>query len=290
MTKLRKASISTSIALIVMLTCMLFQGTSAFAATGAGVLRRLTPQAVWRPVVSNDHIWRIALGAAGQKRVYAAGDTQLYRSSDGGSTWETLPLVPRLPYTAVLETTSRGGRHHIFIPDYRAGLYRISSTMKVHAGASQQQVVLDWTESTGSPYTGYKLYYGQDPDTLAGTGATEGASPVPLGNVRTATLTGLDFRGGVWYVALKGVDSSGQTGPLGLPLKIEFDFAFSPQPTTTDLGTCPYSLRLNWSPVPGAQGYRIYRGASPNGPFSLLASPSSNSACYVHLLERNITP
>src|SRR5437868_5660176 len=35
MTKLRKASISTSIALIVMLTCMLFQGTSALAARSA---------------------------------------------------------------------------------------------------------------------------------------------------------------------------------------------------------------------------------------------------------------
>src|SRR5256886_15364238 len=35
MTKLRKASISTAIALIVMLTCMLFQGTSALAARSA---------------------------------------------------------------------------------------------------------------------------------------------------------------------------------------------------------------------------------------------------------------
>ena len=258
-----------------------FRGTETYAATGAGVLRRLTPQSAWTPVLSGDKIWRVAVGATGQRRVYAAGGSQLYRSRDGGGTWETLPLTPRAPYSAVLETTSRGGRHHLWVPDYRAGLYRISSTMKVRSGTSEQQVILDWTEGPGSPYTSYRLYYGQDPDLLDGTGAVEGASPIALGGVSSATLTGLDFRNGTWYVALRGLDASGAPGPMGLPLRIDFDYAFSPQPSFIDLGTCPYSGRLDWSPVADATGYRIYRGTSISGPFSLRASPSAEDLSYI---------
>jgi hypothetical protein len=45
MAKLRKASISTSIALIVMLTSMLFQGTSASAARSSAASLSPTPRA-----------------------------------------------------------------------------------------------------------------------------------------------------------------------------------------------------------------------------------------------------
>src|SRR5439155_19573316 len=168
-----------------------FQGSRAYAASGAGLLRRGAPADPWTVPMTGDRIARIAVGATGSRRAYAAGEQAIYRSLDTGLTWQSFPVTPQGPYSVVMETTSRDGRHHLWVPDFRRGLYRISTTMAAQPGSSTQAVVLIWSHSPGQPVpSGYELHYGTAPDLLGGTGAQEGSSRILLGSVTSATLTG----------------------------------------------------------------------------------------------------
>ncbi|MBI3447360.1 MAG: hypothetical protein HY049_00360 [Acidobacteria bacterium] len=259
-----------------------FAGGRAYAATGAGVLVRAGTGQSFTPSLSGDRVARLAPGATGTRRVYAAGEAGLHRSRDGGASWETLPLVPRAPYSAVLETTSRDGRHHLWVPDGGAGLYEIATTMTARAGTGAQQIALDWNEDPAQvPLAGYELHYGSDPDLLGGIGAAEGNSPILLGPVATATITGIDLQSGPLYVALRAIGADGQRGPTGLPLEIDAGYASSPRATITDAATCPTALRLGWSPIGGAVGYRVYRGtAGPAGAFTPLATIGPQATAF----------
>jgi hypothetical protein len=259
-----------------------YLGEMGFAATAAGVIRRERYNQSWKASMSGDHVVRLAIGASGSSRVYAAGDQGLYRTLDAGESWEGLSLVPQPPYSAVLETTSLDGRHHLWVPDFRAGLFRISTTMRARQGASTQSVILDWTHSGGLAPAGYELHYGTDPDLLGGSGASEGNSPIILGSVSSASLSGLDFQtGGPYYVALKSIDGTGQRGPIGLPLTIGFGYVFSPVLTVAQAPGCTTALQLTWPPVPGATGYSIYRRVnSPGMSFTLLTTLANTETSF----------
>jgi hypothetical protein len=245
-------------------------GNVALAATGAGVVSQPFGSD-WTSSYSGGRVNRLAAGASGSRRAYAAGKNALLRTQDRGATWTTLPVVPKGPYTAVLESKERDGHHTLWLPDFGGGLYRISSTMTATRGNNTQQVVLSWTEpSTG--LTGYKLHYGSDPDLLGGTGAVEGNSPITLGLVTSATLSGLDFHGGTVYVALQGIGAGGVLGPLGLPYAIEYGYLYSPHlVSVTDPAACPIRTRLTWQSVPGATSYRVFRSTSPGQGFAQVA-------------------
>jgi hypothetical protein len=243
-----------------------YLGTKGFAATGAGVLQRRRFNQPWSASMTGDRIARLAIGASGANRLYAAGDLGLYRTRNAGSSWESLAVVPRPPYSSVLETTSLDGRHHLWVPDYRAGLYRISTTVRARPGASTQSVILEWTHSAGQPTpAGYELHYGSDPDLFGGTGASQGNSPIVLGSVTTATLSGLNFQATPRYVALTAIDGTGQRGPIGLPLRIEFGYVFSPAITVTQAPGCATGLRIGWPAIPEATGYKLYRRENAPG-------------------------
>ncbi len=65
--------------------------------------------------------------------------------------------------------------------------------------ARAQDATLEWEPSPSAP-DGYRIYYQSAPYTPAqwnGTGATQGNSPIDVGNVLTYALTGLTD--GVWY-------------------------------------------------------------------------------------------
>jgi hypothetical protein len=177
-------------------------------------------------------------------------------------TWSALPVTPKGPYTAVLESKGRDGRHTLWVPDFGGGLYRVSTTVTASPGSSRQQVILNWTEPS-SGLTGYKLHYGTDPDLLGGTGATEGSSPITLGATTTATLSGLNYHAGTVYIALQGISAGGALGPIGLPLAVEYGYTFSPRLlAVVDPAACPFASRLTWQAVPEATAFRIYRSSS----------------------------
>ena len=232
-----------------------FLGMRQFAATGAGVLRRDLEQPpylapTWVSSLATGPVSQVATGTDGSSRVYAAAGSALWRSRNSGTTWEALPLIPRAPYSAVLETKQRDGRRDLWVPDVQAGLYRISSTMTARPGCSLDSVVLKWTHSPNEPTpAGYELHYGSNPDSPS--------TVVQLGAVTTHVLTGLNLGSGPIYFALKARDGQGALGPLGLPLKVDRGFTFSPRPTAAP--ACPTGAKLTWLPVPGVQSYAVYR-------------------------------
>jgi hypothetical protein len=168
------------------------------------------------------------------------------------------------------------------VPDFSAGLYQISTTMTARPGANAQSVLLSWSEDPNQvPLAGYELYYGADPDLLDGTGAAEGDSPIALGPATAATLSGLGFQSGPVYVALKARGADGQIGPMGLPLRIDFGYVFSPSASIADAASCPAALRLTWSPVPGAAAYGIYRSAAgPGGAFEPVGTAPAQAISF----------
>ena len=265
-----------------------FLGTRTLAASAAGVLIRKLPGGPWLASLSGERVAQLAAGASGDQRVYAAGESGLHRTFNAGATWEPLTLTPQPPYRVVLETTSRDGRHHLWVPDSGRGLYRVSTTMTAHPGTSALSVVLEWSEDDAIP--GYLLHYGTDPDTLGGTAALEGPSPIALGPVTTATLSGIDLSAGPLYVVLEPTDGTG-TGPRGLPLTVDFDYVFSPQVSIANAGVCPLGVGLAWEPVPGALNYRVYRSdTGEGGTFVPIATLANSMNSYDDLAVTEAVP
>lgn len=59
---------------------------------------------------------------------------------------------------------------------------------------------LDWDPSSDPDLAGYKVYYDTQPvPPFAGTGATEGPSPIDVGNVLTFDVTGLNAAQGHYF-------------------------------------------------------------------------------------------
>ena len=73
-----------------------------------------------------------------------------------------------------------------------------------------QTVTLSWDASPTETATGYKIHYQAEPyvaDQWDGTGATQGSSPIDVGNVLTYQLTNLTD-GVVYYFAVTAYDAS----------------------------------------------------------------------------------
>jgi photosystem II stability/assembly factor-like uncharacterized protein len=239
-----------------------FVGGHGFAASSAGVLQRDDSGSAWiLTPLTGDRITRVAAGAGGSRRVFAAGDRGLYRSLDRGLTWQNLALTPRPPYSAVMESISRDGRHHLWVPDARAGLYRISTTMNAQRGADTGSVILAWTHSADQPRpAGYELAYGPDPD--------QPTTVQDIGLVTTITLTGLPLQAGPIHVTLRSRNAAGQFSPRGLPLTLDFSYLFSPDISAVTPTGIPLGLHVEWASVAQALGYRVYRADNVGGPFA----------------------
>ncbi len=252
-----------------------FAGGKAFAATSLGVLSQPGSGLPWGVSFTGDRVARIAPGVTGIRRVYAAGENGLYRTLDGGATWEDLQISAQPPYSAVMETVGRDGRHHLWVTDNPRGLHRLSSTLVARPGPDIGSVVLEWTGS--APSTQLQLFYGRDADLLDGTDAVEGASPIALGQVTSTTLSGLDLRSAPLHVALKNLEGPNEPPRLGLPLSIDFDYVFSPELAASAVpASCPPAVLIQWDRIPEAQSYILYRSENgPSGPFERLATLGS---------------
>jgi hypothetical protein len=251
-----------------------FLGDATFAASTGGVMVRPTRADPWIPSFQGDRIFRIELGVTGQHRIYAAGQNGFYRSIDAGSTWEQLPTEVNTPNSAILETVTRDGRHHLLLAEALGELKVLHTTMRAHVGDTKTQMRINWDDPGPTPYTSYRLYYGTDPDVLDGTGAAEGSSPIKLDGAEiSASLTDLDFQGEKWYVALQGIDAEGNGGPRSLPLALLFDYDFSPLVAAANQVTCPPRVELQWDGIPDAAAYNIYRApVNAEDQFTLLAT------------------
>lgn len=80
--------------------------------------------------------------------------------------------------------------------------------------AQAMDVTLAWDANTESNLAGYKIHYNltQDGPPYNGTGATEGNSPIDVGNVTTYTLHGLPDDASVRFVATAYNDQGLESG------------------------------------------------------------------------------
>ncbi|KAA0890557.1 hypothetical protein ET418_12725 [Oryzomonas rubra] len=80
----------------------------------------------------------------------------------------------------------------------------------VHATCFASSIVLQWDADTDPSVTGYKVYYQADSATqpFQGTGATQGAAPLDVQSLTTATITGLD-PAHAYYFAVAAYNASG---------------------------------------------------------------------------------
>lgn len=75
------------------------------------------------------------------------------------------------------------------------------------AEPGDQSVRLSWAAVPEPDLAGYQVYYGDRSGTYFGTAATEGASPIDVGNRTSITLTGLE-NGKLYYFAVAAYDSA----------------------------------------------------------------------------------
>lgn len=126
---------------------------------------------VWQPVKSGKKI-------EGLSGMYFQVAAELF--PDGGG--DTTPSVTQIDveYTTLPEP----------LPPYRINVERGDGC-----------VTLSWSYSVDDTAGGYYIYYGNRPGEYLGRVACEGSSPVNVGNVTTATLTGLK-NGTIYYFAV----------------------------------------------------------------------------------------
>lgn len=92
-------------------------------------------------------------------------------------------------------------------------------------------ITLNWNATGNNQIKGYRVYYGTSSGNYTGTQATEGNSPF---TVLVPTIT----------AALSGLPVTGAAVPAA--------------PIFTSIVPLDQALRLSWTTVPGATGYRIY--------------------------------
>jgi len=123
-------------------------------------------------------------------------------------------------------------------------------------------VTLQWDANTEPDLAGYKVYYKQvsSGPPYNGTGATEGNSPIDVGNTTTCTVTGL-IDGVTYFFVVTAYDSE------GLESDYSNEVATSPEPTAPESAT-------------GAGGH------DGGGCFIATASFGSNMDRHVQILRK----
>jgi len=100
-------------------------------------------------------------------------------------------------------------------------LFAILILLVTSASCLAANITLQWDQETAADLAGYRVYYSVDSPDLpfAGTGADQGASPVVLTTVNSATITGLDPER-AHYFAVTAYNTSGAESPYSNVLAI----------------------------------------------------------------------
>lgn len=150
------------------------------------------------------------------------------------------------------------------------------------------RALIRWEPSPSSDVKGYKLYYGVSPNSLNGTFATEGPSPIDVGNRLDFGLSSL-VNGSTFYVTVSAYDKTEVNGPhesLKPPAQYVLPNIITPEPVITQdtNGNAQdifieghYAFIANWN-----AGFSVYDISDPNKPSLISTSIQFNcSDIYV---------
>jgi hypothetical protein len=107
------------------------------------------------------------------------------------------------------------GKRMVVVPHlYFTLLFVVLIFLAAQSEAFASTITLHWGADTDPTITGYKVYYQADSSTqpFQGTGATQGAAPIDVKNLTTATITGLD-PSHAYYFAVTAYNASGIESP-----------------------------------------------------------------------------
>ena len=138
---------------------------------------------------------------------------------------------------------------------------------------SANEVALSWEDSSdNTAVTGYKVYYkqGDMSSPLDGTGATEGSSPVDVGDVITTSVSGLT-RDTTYYFAVTAYDAAGNESSYSNIVSNQWmPELLTPSNGAIDISTA--SVRFQWSTASAMNvTYTLYY--STDSDFGALALP-----------------
>jgi len=150
------------------------------------------------------------------------------------------------------------------------------------ATAGSSSVNLSWSAVSGA--TGYRVLRG----TTSGGPYTQIASPTGTSYADTGLNNGTTY-----YYVLRAYNASSETANSQQVSATPAPVA-PPAPAGLSAVGGNASVALSWNAVNGAAGYRVYRGTTSGGPYSLLASPTaltytdstvSNGSVYYYVLR-----
>jgi fibronectin type 3 domain-containing protein len=144
------------------------------------------------------------------------------------------------------------------------------------ASAGNGSVTLSWGNVSGA--TGYRVYRG----TTSGGPYTQLASPTSATYLDTGLSSGTTY-----YYVVRAYNASGES--VNSQQVSVTPVAVAPAPPA-GLSATPgnAAVSLSWGAVSGVSNYRVYRGTTAGGPYTLLASPANTS--YVDSNLSNGTP
>jgi len=139
------------------------------------------------------------------------------------------------------------------------------------ASISDQKINLSWNPNQESDLAGYKVYYDTDSgEPYNGTGATQGNSPVDVGNANSFTLSGLIS--GNYYIAITAYDINGNESWYSKEVSVQLcTYIISPTNQSFDANGGASSVIVSaptgcsWSATSNASWISIISGDSGTG-------------------------
>ncbi len=232
-------------------------------------------------------------------KVNGADGYKVYRYNSGTGKWDRIATVA----SGVTSRTDKGhnpnSKHTYAVQAYKNyngaqchgemsnPLYTVCAPAQVTIGSgfgyTTSSVTVRWSKVTGA--TGYEIYRYN-----TSTSKWDLVGTVNSGSTTSFTNTGLTAGNSYRYIVRafsKQSDGNVCYGYFSSELNA---FAICSKPTISSSSTARTGVRINWTKVNGADGYKVYRYKSEEGKWVMLADVSANTTSYLNSNLRSGTP
>lgn len=164
---------------------------------------------------------------------------------------------------------------------FRHFLLSLGLMLLVITHASAKDITLAWDKNPEPTVVGYKVYYKAESSAapLDGWGANEGDSPIVVGNITSAKISGL-IDSQTYYFAVSAFNAAGVESPLSdIVATAAVPVLTSPAKGAVAVGR-PITFRWDYASFTAGMSYTLLVGTDPNLPLSgnqvALSPPNTN--------------